>query len=115
MLHVESWVTWIMSRQVLACERGRIGLDEVFGPEAKGFIASLNTEGHHRGAVAAVKSQQLKEVHIPDFWASVHVAYCRVVFLSLSARLGSSVHACLRFFDMGVITGILPGGSEALY
>ena len=51
-----------MSWQVLACERGRIGLDEVFGPEAKGFIASLNTEGHHRGAVAAVKSQQLKEV-----------------------------------------------------
>lgn len=48
--------------QVMACQRGRIELDEVFGPEAKGFIASLNTEGHHRGAVAAVKSQQLKEV-----------------------------------------------------
>ncbi len=48
--------------QVISCEHGRISLDEVFGPEAKGFIASLNTEGHHRGAVAAVKSQQLKEV-----------------------------------------------------
>ena len=48
--------------QVISCEQARISLDEVFGPEAKGFIASLNTEGHHRGAVAAVKSQQLKEV-----------------------------------------------------
>lgn len=48
--------------QIISCERGRISLDEVFGPEAKGFIAGLNTEGHHRGAVAAVKSQQLKEV-----------------------------------------------------
>ncbi len=48
--------------QVISCEQARISLDEVFGPEAKGFIAGLNTEGHHRGAVAAVKSQQLKEV-----------------------------------------------------
>ena len=48
--------------QVISCEQARISLDEVFGPNAKGFIASLNTEGHHRGAVAAVKSQQLKEV-----------------------------------------------------
>ena len=47
---------------MLSCEQARISLDEVFGPEAKGFIAGLNTEGHHRGAVAAVKSQQLKEV-----------------------------------------------------
>ena len=61
---------------MLACERGRIGLDEVFGPEAKGFIASLNTEGHHRGAVAAVKSQQLKEVRTPHALADVHAGCC---------------------------------------
>ena len=49
---------------MISCEQARISLDEVFGPEAKGFTAGLNTEGHHRGAVAAVKSQQLKEVRL---------------------------------------------------
>lgn len=65
LLRMSAW--WHTERlrfapQVISCEQARISLDEVFGPDAKGFIAGLNTEGHHRGAVAAVKSQQLKEV-----------------------------------------------------
>ena len=48
--------------QVIACEQGRIELEEVFGKEARGFVANLNTEGHHRGAVAAARSLAQQEV-----------------------------------------------------
>ena len=93
---------------MLACERGRIGLDEVFGPEAKGFIASLNTEGHHRGAVAAVKSQQLKEVRALHFGkcACGMLLRCHLPHQHLPSR---QLHSFLRSYDMCVIPGILSG------
>ena len=31
-------------------------VQKVFGPEAKGLVAHMNTEGQHRGAVAAAKA-----------------------------------------------------------
>jgi hypothetical protein len=50
--------------QVIACENARIDLDEVFGKDAQGFVAHLNTEGHHRGAVAAARSLAQEEVYL---------------------------------------------------
>ncbi|KAK9905575.1 hypothetical protein WJX75_002363 [Coccomyxa subellipsoidea] len=42
--------------KVISCEHGCVDLDQVFGKEAKGLVAHLNTEGHHRGAVAAARA-----------------------------------------------------------
>ncbi len=42
--------------QVSGCEHGKVDVQKVFGPEAKGLVAHMNTEGQHRGAVAAAKA-----------------------------------------------------------
>ena len=42
--------------QIIRCEHGAIPTDKVFGAGAQGLVARLNTEGQHRGAVAAAKS-----------------------------------------------------------
>ncbi|CAL8471986.1 g11528 [Coccomyxa elongata] len=47
--------------KVIGCEQGRVNLDEVFGKETKGLVAHLNTEGHHRGAVAAARALAAEE------------------------------------------------------
>ncbi len=52
---------------MIACEQGRVDLDDVFGKEAKGIVAHLNTEGHHRGAVAAARALAADEVHIRQY------------------------------------------------
>lgn len=39
--------------EVKACQHGRVPLEEVFGSQVRSLVASLNNEGHHRGAVAA--------------------------------------------------------------
>ena len=46
--------------QVEGCEHGRVAVKKVFGPEAKGLVAHMNTEGQHRGAVAAAKAAAQK-------------------------------------------------------
>ncbi len=53
---------YVHVRQVIPCQQARIDLEEVFGKDAHGFMASLNTEGHHRGAVAAARALQAREV-----------------------------------------------------
>ena len=42
--------------QVSGCEHGKVDVQKVFGPEAKGLVAHMNTEGQHRGAVAAARA-----------------------------------------------------------
>lgn len=50
--------------QVIACEQGRIPIDQVFGKEAQSLVAHLNVEGHHRGAVAAaINLAKLEKEH----------------------------------------------------
>lgn len=34
--------------QVEACEHGKVDVNRIFGPEARGIIAHMNTEGQHR-------------------------------------------------------------------
>ena len=51
--------------QVQACELGRVDIRTVFGPEVTGLVARMNTEGQHRGAVAAAKALT-KEAHGHD-------------------------------------------------
>uniref|UniRef100_A0A061RBY9 Cobalamin synthesis protein n=1 Tax=Tetraselmis sp. GSL018 TaxID=582737 RepID=A0A061RBY9_9CHLO len=43
--------------QVAACERGVIDIDTVVGKEGASLVAHLNTEGQHRGAIAAAKAE----------------------------------------------------------
>lgn len=43
--------------QVIPCVQGRVPLEEVFGSKAHAMVSGLNIEGHHRGAVAAARSQ----------------------------------------------------------
>lgn len=43
--------------QVISCVQGRVPLEEVFGSKAHAMVSGLNIEGHHRGAVAAARSQ----------------------------------------------------------
>ena len=50
-LEVMSWLV-----QVSGCEHGKVDVQKIFGPEAKGLVAHMNTEGQHRGAVAAAKA-----------------------------------------------------------
>lgn len=60
--------------QVISCEQGRVDLDEIFGKEARGIVAHLNTEGHHRGAVAAAKALAAEEVginHLQNFQSAI--------------------------------------------
>lgn len=49
-------------------DHGRINVDEIFGPTAApGLVARLNTEGHHRGSVAAARASdnaQVEEAHV---------------------------------------------------
>lgn len=45
----------VRTLQVEACEHGKVDIKKVFGPEAKGIIAHLNTEGQHRSAVQAAR------------------------------------------------------------
>uniref|UniRef100_A0A1D2AFQ4 CobW C-terminal domain-containing protein n=2 Tax=Auxenochlorella protothecoides TaxID=3075 RepID=A0A1D2AFQ4_AUXPR len=42
--------------QVVSCEHGKIPADMLFGKDAQALVAHLNTEGQHRGAVAAAHS-----------------------------------------------------------
>lgn len=42
--------------QVEACEHGKVDVKKVFGPEARGVVAHMNSEAQHRGAVAAAKN-----------------------------------------------------------
>lgn len=43
--------------QVVPVERGKIDVDAVFGQAASNLVAHLNTEGQHRGAVAAALAE----------------------------------------------------------
>jgi len=47
--------------QVVAAERGRVNVDSVFGAGRPALVAHLNTEGQHRGAVAAVLAEAAVE------------------------------------------------------
>ena len=47
--------------QVFACEQGKVDLDQIFGREAQSLVAHLNTEGQHRGAVAAAAAMQQQD------------------------------------------------------
>ena len=46
---------------VVACERGRVDIQQVFGAASRKVVAALNTEGQHRGAVAAARAQAAEE------------------------------------------------------
>jgi hypothetical protein len=63
-LKIEDFARAVPWLQVISCEHGCVDLDQVFGKEAKGLVAHLNTEGHHRGAVAAARALAADEVHI---------------------------------------------------
>ena len=54
--------------QVASCEHGKVEVKKFFGPEARGQIAHMNTEGQHRGAVNAAKAAAAKaaEKHAHD-------------------------------------------------
>jgi len=41
--------------QVFACEHGRVDIEELLGPDVHGLVSNLNTESHHKGAVAAAR------------------------------------------------------------
>lgn len=43
-----------------SCEHGKVEVKKFFGPEAKGQVAHMNTEGQHRGAVNAAKAAAAK-------------------------------------------------------
>lgn len=46
---------------VIACEHGKVPLERVFGGNVHKVVAHLNTEGQHRGAVAAARQQAAEE------------------------------------------------------
>ena len=43
------------------CTYGKVETELVFGASGQAIVSKLNTEGHHRGAVAFARSQQRKE------------------------------------------------------
>lgn len=47
--------------QVFTCEQGKVDLDQIFGRDAQSLVAHLNTEGQHRGAVAAAAAVQQQD------------------------------------------------------
>ncbi|KAK2075863.1 hypothetical protein QBZ16_001605 [Prototheca wickerhamii] len=42
--------------QVVTCQHGAVPCEKLFGSEAQALVALLNTEGQHRGAVAAART-----------------------------------------------------------
>jgi G3E family GTPase len=53
--------------RVVACEHGQVPVESLFGAHAgPGLVARLNTEGHHRGAVAAARAAALDEARSQD-------------------------------------------------
>ena len=44
--------------RTVACERGRVDVEDVFGPASSGLVAHLTVEGQHRGAVAAAAAAE---------------------------------------------------------
>lgn len=42
------------------CEYGKVDMETVFGASGQAIVSKLNTEGHHRGAVAYVRGQEAK-------------------------------------------------------
>ena len=42
--------------KVFRCEHGQVPIEDILSPEVTGLVSHLNTEGHHRGAVAAAKT-----------------------------------------------------------
>eukprot|EP00195_Chlamydomonas_chlamydogama_P007941 CAMPEP_0202896436 /NCGR_PEP_ID=MMETSP1392-20130828/5445_1 /ASSEMBLY_ACC=CAM_ASM_000868 /TAXON_ID=225041 /ORGANISM="Chlamydomonas chlamydogama, Strain SAG 11-48b" /LENGTH=565 /DNA_ID=CAMNT_0049581799 /DNA_START=114 /DNA_END=1811 /DNA_ORIENTATION=- len=51
---------------VIPCTQGKVPIEVVFGSQAHGVVAKLNTEGQHRGAVAAAKAAQQASEHKHD-------------------------------------------------
>lgn len=47
--------------QIIPASYGQVPIERVFGADAQGLVARLNTEGQHRGAVAAAKSVEAEE------------------------------------------------------